>query len=142
MNDSLAASSYSSSIPRTFLIISFPTLKRSRRPALAASNQQFRWFWEYRYAGNAKTSFDRWFGWASRSELKPIVKTGKMLKRYLDGLLSYFRHGITNAKSEGFNSRIQAVKSQARGFRAFENYHTRILFYCEKLNLFPKRDTH
>jgi transposase len=39
--------------------------------------------------------------------------------------------------SEGFNSRIQAIKSAARGFRAFDNYRTRILFYCGKLDLVP-----
>ena len=50
-----------------------------------------------------------------------------MLKRPLDNILTYFRHGLTNAMSEAFNSRIQSIKSQTRGFRAFENYRTRIL---------------
>ena len=49
----------------------------------------------------------------------------------------YFRYRITNATSEGFNSRIQSIKSAARGFRDFQNYRTRILFYCGKLNLKP-----
>ena len=31
----------------------------------------------------------------------------------------------------------QAIKSAARGFRSFENYRIRILFYCGKLKLFP-----
>ncbi len=114
-------------------------LKTSRAWAI---KEQFRWLWEYRYAGNAKKFFDRWFGWASRSQLQPMIKVAKMLKRHLPGILSYFRHRITNAKSEGFNSRIQAIKSQARGFRAFHNYRTRILFYCGKLQLFPEGVTH
>lgn len=58
-------------------------------------------------------------------------------KRHLNELLSYFRQRITNALSEGFNSKIQSIKSAARGFRAFENYRTRILFYCEKLQSVP-----
>ncbi|HJN10793.1 MAG TPA: transposase, partial [Pirellulaceae bacterium] len=41
------------------------------------------------------------------------------------------------ATNEGFNSRIQAIKSAARGFRSFENYRIRILFYCGKLHLTP-----
>ncbi len=109
-------------------------LKTSRAWAI---KEQFRWFWEYRYAGNAQKFFDRWYGWATRSRLPPIIKVAKMLKRHLDNTLTYFRHGITNAMSEGFNSRIQSIKSQARGFRAFENYRTRILFYCGKLELMP-----
>ena len=61
-----------------------------------------------------------------------------MLKGHLDGLLSYFRHRVTNATAEGFNSRIQSIKSAARGFRNFQNYRLRILFYCGKLDLMPK----
>jgi len=62
-----------------------------------------------------------------------------MLKKHLENMLAYFRHGITNAMSEGFNSRFQSIKFQARGFRAFANYRTRILFYCGKLKLVPTR---
>jgi transposase len=114
-------------------------LKTSRAWAI---KEQFRWLWEYRYAGNARKFFARWYGWATRSRLKPVIKVAKMLKRHLENILSYFRHRITNAMSEGFNSRIQSIKSQARGFRAFENFRTRILFYCGKLDLLPEKVTH
>ena len=114
-------------------------LKTSRAWAI---KEQFRWLWEYRYAGNARKFFRRWYGWAARSRLKPIVKVAKTLKRHLDNILTYFRHRITNAMSEGFNSRIQSIKSQARGFRTFENYRTRILFHCGKLDLLPPEITH
>jgi transposase len=107
-----------------------------------AIKEQFRWFWEYRYAGNARKFFNRWYGWATHSQLEPVIKVAKMLKRHLDNTLTYFRHGITNAMSEGFNSRIQSIKSQARGFRAFKNYRTRILFYCGKLKLLPAGISH
>ena len=79
-----------------------------------------------------------WYGWAARCRLKPVVKVAKMLKRHLGGLLSYFRHRITNSVSEGLNSKIQSIKASARGFRNFENYRTRILFLCGKLSLSPK----
>lgn len=106
-----------------------------------AIKENFRWFWEYTYAGNAKKFFDRWYGWARRSRLKPVKKVALILKNHLDGLLSYFRHRVTNATAEGFNSRIQSIKSAARGFRNFENYRLRILFYCGKLDLMPKTAT-
>ncbi len=114
-------------------------LKTSRAWAI---KEQFRWLWEYRYAGNARKFFNRWYGWAARSRLKPVIKVAKMLKRHIENILTYFRHRITNAMSEGFNSRIQSIKSQARGFRAFEHYRTRILFYCGKLDLLPPKVTH
>lgn len=103
-----------------------------------AIKENFRWFWEYSYAGNAKKFFGHWYGWARRSQLEPVKKVALMLKKHLDGLLSYFRHRVTNATAEGFNSRIQAIKSAARGFRSFKNYRLRILFYCGKLDLMPE----
>ena len=53
------------------------------------------------------------------------------------GLAEFLSHPITNAISEGFNSKIQAIKADARGFRRFENYRYRILFHCGKLDLLP-----
>jgi transposase len=70
--------------------------------------------------------------------LEPIKKVAVMLKSHLGGLLNYFEHRVSNATAEGFNSRIQAIKSAARGFRKFENYRIRILFYCGKLSLLPE----
>lgn len=60
-----------------------------------------------------------------------------MLKRHLDNLLTYLEHRITNAVTEGLNSKIQGLKAAARGFRNFRNYRTRILFFCGKLDLYP-----
>lgn len=69
--------------------------------------------------------------------LRPVVRVAKMLKRHLPNLLNYFRHRITNAASEGFNSVIQSLRYAARGFRNFTNYRARILFFCGKLDLKP-----
>ncbi|MBI5400341.1 transposase, partial [Candidatus Saganbacteria bacterium] len=40
--------------------------------------------------------------------------------------------------AEGINSKIQQIKSVARGFRSFENYRVAILFHCGKLSLYPQ----
>jgi transposase len=102
-----------------------------------AIKENFRHFWTYMSRHGGKRFFTSWYGWAIRSRLDPIKKVAKMLKSHLAGLLNYFDHRVTNATSEGFNSRIQSIKSAARGFRNFENYRIRILFYCGKLNLMP-----
>jgi len=97
----------------------------------------FRWFWEYPDAMSAKEFFDEWYAWAIRSRLQPVKRVARMLKSRLKNILSWFRHPISNATAEGFNSRIQLIKSNARGFRNFANYRTRILFFCGKLKLKP-----
>jgi transposase len=111
------------------------TLKTARAWGI---KEMFRDFWEYRSVAWAEKFFHRWYAWAIRSRLHPIKKVAVMLKKHLAGLLAYFRHRITNARNEGFNSRVQSIKSAARGFRSFENYRIRILFYCGKLDLMPE----
>jgi transposase len=49
---------------------------------------------------------------------------------------------LTNAMSEGFNSKIQQLRHTARGFRNFDNFRNRILFFCGKLQLLPKGVAH
>lgn len=97
----------------------------------------FRWFWMSADADSAQEFFEDWYAWAIRSRLKPVKKVARMLKSRLDNILTWFRHPISNGPGEGFNSRIQAIKAAARGFRNFANYRTRILFFCGKLSLKP-----
>ena len=97
----------------------------------------FRRFWYYSYEGSARKFFKAWYGWASRSRLKPMIKVAKTLQRHFENIITYLRHPITNAVSEGLNSKIQAIKANARGFRSYLNYRIRILFFCGKLDLYP-----
>ena len=116
--------------------IKLSSAKTSRAWAIKES---FSNFWDYLYMASAKKYFKRWYFWATHSRLKPIVKVAKMLKRHIDNILTYFKHRISNAVSEGINSKIQNIKANARGFRNFENYRVAILFNCGKLELYPQR---
>ena len=93
--------------------------------------ETFAHFWTYHSISAASSFFTEWSNNAMRSKLEPV----KMLRRHLDGLLNYTRYHITNATAEGFNSVIQLIKTNARGFRSFESYRARILFHCGKLDL-------
>ncbi len=99
--------------------------------------EAFQHFWNYSYEGSAKSFFQRWYFWATHCRLKPMIEAAKTFKRHLIGLLAYLKHQITNAVTEGLNSKIQIIKSNARGFRNFNNYRVAILFNCGKLNLYP-----
>ena len=99
--------------------------------------ESFAGFWLQEGRWHAQGYFSKWYSRARRSRLEPVKKVAKSLKNHLDGLLNYFIHPITNAVTEGLNSRIQEIKANARGFRSFDNYRTRILFFCGKLNFFP-----
>jgi transposase len=92
---------------------------------------------EYRHEGTARKHFDRWYSWAVRSRLKPMVETAKMLKRRVENILTYLKHRVTNAVSEAINSKIQWVKYTARGFRNQANFITAIYFHCGGLSMCP-----
>jgi len=111
------------------------TLKTGRAWSL---NESFRFFWDEEDAVGGRAFFDRWYSWAIRSRLEPIKKVARMLKGRLDRILTWFASPISNGPSEGFNSRIQSIKSAARGFRIFAHYRIRILFFCGKLDLKPQ----
>jgi transposase len=102
-----------------------------------ALKEAFQDFWEYAREWSARRFFNRWYYRATHSRLEPIIEVAKMLKRHLTGLLAYIEHAITNAVTEGLNSKIQSIKSNARGFRNFQNYRIAILFHCGKLDMMP-----
>ena len=102
-----------------------------------ALKDMFSELWEYTYEGSAKNFFKKWYWWATHARLKPLAKAAKMIKEHLPNILTYLKHRITNAVAEGINSKIQQIKSAARGFRNFYNYRTAILFHCGKLNMYP-----
>jgi transposase len=95
-------------------------------------------FFRYRQVKRAADFFRGWFGWASRSKLRPIVRLAHTLRSRLGTLLNYCRWPITNAASEALNSKIQWIKYTARGFRSREGYRRAIYFHCGGLELYPQ----
>ena len=102
-----------------------------------AIKETFDHFWDYTYPACARKFFNKWYGWARRSKLDPVKRVAKMIKEHFENIITYLKHRITNAATEGFNGVIQSIKANARGFRSFENYRVAILFQCGKLDLNP-----
>ena len=115
----------------TFRALNQLNLKTSRAWCV---KENFTQFWTYSYKGAAKRFFKAWSNNAMRSKLEPVKKVVKMLRRHEEGLLNFSQHRISNACAEGFNSAIQLIKANARGFRNFTNYRARILFHGGKLD--------
>jgi transposase len=102
-----------------------------------AIKETLRQLWDYRSAAWAKKFFDRWFGWAKRSQLKPVKKVADMIKSHARQVLNFCRHPISNGVAEGLNSKIMAIKRKCCGFRNVENFKTAIYFHCGGLDLYP-----
>jgi transposase len=102
-----------------------------------AIKEMFREFYEYTYTACAERFWKRWYNWATHSKLTPIVDAAKTLGRHIKNILTYFRHPITNATSEGLNSKIQTIKKQSYGFSNPDHFEKAIYFHCGGLDLYP-----
>lgn len=102
-----------------------------------AIKEALRRLWHYVYPASGWTFWKRWYFWATHSRLEPIRKAAETIRRHIDNILTYYQHPVTNAMSEGLNSKIQKIKSMACGFRNIEHFKTAIYFHCGGLDLYP-----
>ncbi|HOG51262.1 MAG TPA: transposase, partial [Lentisphaeria bacterium] len=86
-------------------------------------------------------AFKKWHWWATHSRLEHVRKAAKTLKDHLYGIMNAVEYGITNALAEGLNSKIEAIKRAACGYRNKSRFRIAILFHCGKLDLMPNLTT-
>jgi transposase len=67
-----------------------------------------------------------WFENVLSSELDEFTEVLNTVRNYLDGILNYFRYGMTNAIAEGFNTKINIIKRRAYGFSDIEYFMLKI----------------
>jgi len=96
--------------------------------------------WSYRYRGVAERNWKRLLGWISRCRLEPMIKVGRMVRRYLWGIINAIMHRVTNAMAESINAKIQKIKAMACGFRNRARFRTAILFHKGNLSMLPVVD--
>ena len=75
-----------------------------------------------------------WFFWATHSKLKPIIKAAYTIKNHWEGVVRWYNSQLNNGILEGLNSIIQAAKSKARGYKAFEYYRAIIYLLTADLD--------
>lgn len=85
-----------------------------------------------------ESQFKHWYWKATHSRLAHVAKAAKTLKNHLEGIVNAVLYGITNALTEGLNSKIEAIKRSACGFRNKQNFRTAVLFHCGKLDMMPR----
>lgn len=125
-------------VPRKYFV-PFYTLRNSdlKTARAWAIKESLRRLWRYKRPSAARSYWQNWYFWATHCRLDPVIKVAKMLKRRLALVLNYFTHRVTNALSEGINSRVEAIKNSARGFRNPERFKTMIWFRLGGLDLYP-----
>jgi transposase len=67
-----------------------------------------------------------WFENILSSGLEEFNGVMNTIQNYLQGVLNYFRYGMTNAIAEGFNTKINIIKRRAFGIRDLEYFTLKI----------------
>ena len=84
--------------------------------------ESFRRFWQYRSPSWAAAYLTEWTSRAMRSQIAPMKKVAKMLRKHEDLLLNYFRakRQYTNAMVEGMNHKARVSLARSFGHRSFD----------------------
>jgi len=67
-----------------------------------------------------------------------MVKVAKMIRYHLIGILNADVLGVTNARAESLNAKIQKMKRMACGYRNRERFRNAIYFHLGGLDLSPQ----
>lgn len=103
-----------------------------------ALKEAARELWNCATPAAARAFFRKWYRWTLDSQLPPLIKAARTLRRYLYGILRYIEQPYTNAMTEGLNSKIQMIKYRAHGYRNRNNFRLAILFHCGGLDMNPR----
>ena len=113
-------------------------IQSSKKTASAWEYKElFRSFFDLKVIKEGKVFLDNWYELAVAEDIGPLTKAANTINNHEEGILNYLKHRVTNAFAESLNGKIQELKSSARGFRAFKNYRTNILFHFGGLKLNP-----
>lgn len=88
----------------------------------------------YRTKGysRARIGLERLILQAKASTVPEIQTLARTLQSWKEEILNYFRTGITNAMTEGFNRVASLVKNRAFGYKNADNYRLRYLSACRR----------
>jgi transposase len=82
--------------------------------------------------------FNRWYENVIHSNIPPMKKVAKTLKRHIEGITNQIGTQISNARAEQNNNKIARLQRAAYGYRNVQNLRTAILFFNGQLDLHIK----
>jgi transposase len=84
--------------------------------------EEFQRFWEYQSPAWAGKFLDEWCSRVMRSQLEPLKKVARSLRKHRSLLLNWFRAAgtISSGIIEGFNNKAKLTMRKSYGFREYE----------------------
>jgi transposase len=99
-------------------------------------HELYRWkerlhsFYRIRGFTRAKEALTQLTDEMASSQIQEIKTLRRTLLKWRVEILNYFKTGITNARTEGFNNKAKVVKRRAYGYKSFRNYRLKVLTAC------------
>jgi len=117
----------------------FETLRKIMRETARAweVKELLRAFYRCGTEREAIEFFKKWYGEAMRSGLAPVKYVARLIEKHLANILTFFRHRLTTAPSEGINSVLTGIIKKACGHRNKERFKTDAFFHAGGLDLYP-----
>lgn len=81
----------------------------------------------------AAKELQRWYFWASHSQIPEMKELGKKIKRHTQNILNTITYGLSNARIEACNACIKLLIKRSFGFRNIQNMIDMIMI--ERSNL-------
>lgn len=91
---------------------------------------EFAILWEQDNSQEAAAFLAFWIEQIKELKLKATTTLAKTFDKCFDGIIQHFKSNINNAILEGFNSKVQTMKRNARGYRKTETFITMIRWHC------------
>lgn len=91
--------------------------------------------WDCENETVALTFLRRWTRSALLSRLEPLRRVARTIRQHIDGILGFFRYGITNAVLEGTNNKIKLLIHRAFGFRSTQALISMIHLCCSGITI-------
>jgi transposase len=84
----------------------------------------------WKYLGVLRQRLDEWVGMARLAQLPEVVRVADRLEPHLEAVVAGHRHDIKLGLVEAINSKIGALRVQARGYRDPEYFKLKIFQRC------------
>src|SRR5690606_18303307 len=79
-------------------------------------------FYRIKGYGKARRVLYKMLDQMAKSKQKVIQTLRRTLKKWSEEILNYFKTGITNARTEGFNNVAKLIQKRSYGVKNFEFY--------------------
>ena len=104
--------------------------------------EELRDTWQCQTVEEAEARLVDWCELVVTTGVSAMQRIGNLVKKYACGIVNGFRMGLSNSPAGTMNSKIQTVRSMARGHRNFEALKNDVLFHLGGTQPLPQDGDH